>query len=106
MEDEVNEPTTTIEKLVEVVLEEGEQKKIVWVCALLPEVERAELVSFLKGNMNVFTWSHKDMSGIALEHAMHNLNIDPASYLFVKNRESLLQSETKQFTMKLIGCWK
>ena len=55
MEDEVDEPTTTIEKLVEVVLEEGEHKKIVWVGALLPEAERIELMSFLKGNMDVFT---------------------------------------------------
>ena len=78
MEDEFDEPTTTIKKLVEVILEEGEQKKTVWVSALLPEVERTKLVSFLKGNMNVFVWYHKDMPGIAPEHAMHSLNIDPA----------------------------
>ena len=78
MEDEIDEPTTTIEKLVEEVLEEGEQKKIVWVGALLPEAERAELVSFLKGNMDVFAWSYKDMLGIAPELAIHNLNVDPA----------------------------
>ena len=46
--------------------------------ALLPEAERAELVSFLKGNMDIFAWSHKDMFRIAPEHAMHSLNIDPA----------------------------
>ena len=66
-----------IEKLVEVVLEEGEPKKTVWVRALLFEAERAELVAFLKGNMDVFAWSHKDMPGIALEHAVHYLKIDP-----------------------------
>ena len=55
LEDEADEPTTTTEKLVEAVLEgEEEQKKIVWVGALLSEAERAELVSFLKGNMDVF----------------------------------------------------
>ena len=48
-----------------------------WVGALLSEAERAELVPFLKGNMDVFAWSHKDMPGIAPEHAMHILNIDP-----------------------------
>ena len=78
MEDEVDEPTTIIEKLVEVVLEEGEQKKTVWVGALLLEAKRAELVSFLKGKMDVFVWSHKDLPGIAPKHAMHSLNIDPA----------------------------
>ena len=28
--------------------------------------------------MDVFAWSHKDMPGIAPEHAMHSLNLDPA----------------------------
>ena len=65
MEDEVDETTATIENLEEMVLEEGELKKTVWVDALLPEAEQAELVSFLKGNMDVFAWSHKDMLGIA-----------------------------------------
>ena len=77
MEDEAEEPTTMIEKLVKVVLEKGEQKKILWVGALLSEAECAELVSFLRGNMDVFAWSHKDMPGIAPEHAVHRLTIDP-----------------------------
>ena len=77
MEEEVDEPIATIEKLVEVVLEEGEPRKTVWVGALLLEADHAELVSFLRNNTDVFTWSHKDMPGIALEHAMHNLNLDP-----------------------------
>ena len=78
MEDEAAELTTMIAKLVKMVLEEGEQKKIVWVCAPLSEVERAELVAFLRDNMDVFAWSHKDMPGIAPEHTVHCLNIDPA----------------------------
>ena len=45
--------------------------------ALLSEVEHAELVAFLRGNMDVFAWSHKDMPGITPEHVMHSLNIDP-----------------------------
>ena len=49
-----------------------------WIGALLSEAERAELVSFLRGNMDVFAWSYKDMPGIAPEHAMHSLNIDLA----------------------------
>ena len=77
MEDKVDEPTATIEKLVEVVLKEGDQTKTMWVGALLPEAEQAKLVSFLKGNMDVFAWSHKDMPRIAPEHTMHRLNLDP-----------------------------
>ena len=75
---EADEPTTTIEKLVEVVLKEGEQKKTMWVGALLSEAERAKLVAFLRDNMNVFAWSHKDMPGIAPEQAVHSLKIDHA----------------------------
>ena len=49
-----------------------------WVGALLSKAERAELVAFLRGNIDDFAWSHKDMPGIAPEHTVHNLNIDPA----------------------------
>ena len=75
--DEANEPTTTIEKLVEVTLDEEEPKKTVWVGALLSNAKQAELVSFLKRNIDVFAWSHKDMPRIAPEHAMHSLRINP-----------------------------
>ena len=77
VEDEADEPTTTIKKLVEVVLEEGEPKKIVQVGVLLSKAECAELVAFLRGYMDVFAESHKGMPGIAPEHAMLCLNIDP-----------------------------
>ena len=60
------------------MLEEGEPKKTLWVGALLSEVEHAELVAFLRDNMDVFIWSHKDMPGIAPEHVVHCLKIDPA----------------------------
>ena len=49
-----------------------------WVDVLLSEAERAKMVAFLRGNMDVFAWSHKDMPGIAPEHTVHSLNIDPA----------------------------
>ena len=77
MEDEVDEPTVMIEKQVEVVLKEREPRKTVWAGALLSEAERAELMAFLRDNMDVFAWAHKDMPGIELEHTVHCLNIDP-----------------------------
>ena len=78
VEEETEEPTTAIEKLVEVVLEKEEPKKTVWVGVLLSEAERAELVTFLRGNMDVFAWSHKDKPEIAPKHIVHCLKIDPA----------------------------
>ena len=65
VEDEADEPTVTIEKLVEIVLGEGEPKKKVWVGVFLSDAEQAELLTFLRSNMNVFAWSHKDMPRIA-----------------------------------------
>ena len=106
MEDEVDEPITTIEKLVELVLKEGEQKKTVWVGALLSEAENAELVAFLRGSMDVFAWSHKDMPEIAPEHAVHRLNIDPAFPPIRQKQRRFAQSKIKQLMMKLIYCWK
>ena len=78
VEDEADEPTKTIEKLVEVVLEERKQKKTVWVGAMLFEAECSEVVTFLRGNMDVFTWSYKNMPRIALQHVVHSLKINLA----------------------------
>ena len=93
-----------IEKLVEVVLEEGQPKKTVQVGVLLSEAKRAELVAFLRGNMDVFAWSHKDMPGIALEHAMHCLKIDPAfppvcqkQRRFAPERNKAINNEVDRF---------
>ena len=77
------------------VLEEREQNKTMWVGALLSKAERTELVTFLKGNMDVFYWSHKDMPGIAPEHAVHRLKLILPSHLFVRNREGLPQNEIR-----------
>ena len=38
---------------------------------------RTRLIQFLKKNLDVFTWSHEDMSGIAPEVIQHKLNMNP-----------------------------
>ena len=38
---------------------------------------RTRLIQFLKENLDVFTWSHEDMSGIAPEIIQHKLNVNP-----------------------------
>ena len=38
---------------------------------------RAKLIQFLKENLDVFAWSHKDMPGIALRIIQHKLNVNP-----------------------------
>ena len=38
---------------------------------------RTRLVQFLKENLDVFVWSHEDMSGISLKVIQHKLSVDP-----------------------------
>lgn len=76
-EEDVDEPTTRIEKLVELILEDSEQKKTILVGARLNQNERVELVDFLQKNIHEFAWSHEDIPWIDPEHTTHRLNIDP-----------------------------
>ena len=36
-----------------------------------------ELVKFLKKNLDIFAWSHEDMSGIDKRVIVHSLNVNP-----------------------------
>ena len=36
-----------------------------------------KLVQFLKENLDIFAWSHKDMLGISIEIIQHKLDVDP-----------------------------
>ena len=76
MEDEKDEPKTTIEELVEVILDEAYLYHKVLIGALLNKEERQKLANFLKRNKDVFAWSYRDMPGIDLVEAQHYLNID------------------------------
>ena len=38
---------------------------------------KKEIISFLKDNLDVFTWSHEDMLGIPTDIIQHHLNVDP-----------------------------
>ena len=42
----------------------------------LPPMEKAELVNFLKANIDVFAWNAYDVLGIDLELACHRLNVN------------------------------
>ncbi|XP_059436758.1 uncharacterized protein LOC132169816 [Corylus avellana] len=39
---------------------------------------RDDLITFLRGNLEVFAWTHKDMLGIDPEDILHQLNVDPS----------------------------
>ena len=42
---------------------------------LCPEM-RTRLIEFLKENLDVFAWSHKDIPGISPKIVQHKLNVD------------------------------
>jgi len=44
---------------------------------LEPEL-KTQPVDFLRGNLDVFAWTHADMTGISPEIACHALNINPS----------------------------
>ena len=77
VEDEVDEPETTIEKLEEISLDKNDPDKKVLVATLLTKEEKDELIMFLHKNKDVFAWSHKDIPIVDPSMAEHRLNIDP-----------------------------
>ena len=43
----------------------------------LDATERAELISFLVNNLDIFTWDPYEVSGVDLSYIQHRLNVDP-----------------------------
>ena len=65
------------EKLEMVELVEGDPTKTTQVGIILNLQTKKEIISFLKDNLDVFTWSHEDMPGIPANIIQHYLNVDP-----------------------------
>ena len=53
----------------------GEPDKHTYVSSLLSEEEKEQLRQALFGNIDVFSWTHSDMTGISPTHASHKLNV-------------------------------
>ena len=59
-----------------VELVDGEPTKTTMVRMTLSTEMRRRLVQVLNEKLDVFVWSHEDMSGISTEVIQHNLNVD------------------------------
>ena len=70
-----------VEALEIVELVDEEPTKTTKVGTTLSIEMRRRLVQFLKENLDVFAWSHKDMPGISTEIIQHKLNVDPEKKL-------------------------
>ena len=69
-----------IEKLEEITLIEGDEKKKTRIGTTMPEEVRGSIVQFLRENVDVFAWSHEDMPGISTEVMVHKLNVNPSMH--------------------------
>jgi hypothetical protein len=67
------EPTEDLEEF-----EVGGPGERVKIGSQLPERLKEEIVSFLKGNRDVFAWNHENMHGIDPSIIVHRLNADPS----------------------------
>lgn len=43
----------------------------------LPLVERAQLLAFLRNNLDVFTWNTYEALGVNLDFTCYHLNVNP-----------------------------
>ena len=74
IEEEEKEKVETLETIESV---DGERTKLMKIGTNLNDLMNKELVQFLKENLDIFKWSHKDMPVIATEVIQHCLNVDP-----------------------------
>ena len=65
-----------VEALETMELVDGEPEKTTKIGTTLSKELKKKLVQFLKGALDVFTWSHENMPGIATEVIRHQLNVD------------------------------
>ena len=65
-----------VEALETVELVEGEIVKTTNIGTTLSPEMRTKLVQFLKENLDIFAWSHEDMSGISPKVIQHKLSVD------------------------------
>ena len=65
-----------MEALETVELVDGEPTKTTKIGKTLSDQMKRRLVQFLKGNLDIFAWSHEDMLDIATEVIQHRLNVD------------------------------
>ena len=66
-----------MEALETVALTKDETIKTTRIGTMLSPEMRTRLIQFLKENLDVFVWSHEDMSGISPKVIQHKLNVNP-----------------------------
>ena len=70
--------TEPVEELEEIPLDSSNPDRTTKIGTLANPTIRQELITFLRGNRDVFAWSHEDMPRIDPSVMVHRLNISPA----------------------------
>ena len=78
-----------------VELVEGDPTKTTQVRTSLNPQTKKEIISFLKDNLDVFTWSHKDMPSIPTNIIQHRLNVDPEKKPVQQRRKVFVPKQNK-----------
>ncbi|GAV60679.1 hypothetical protein CFOL_v3_04208 [Cephalotus follicularis] len=85
-----------VEDVVQVPLHEGNTKQVFQVDSQLGEVEKGELITFLRSNKDVFAWSAEEVPGISPNVMVHKLSVDPTRPPTRQKKRNLTQRGSKQ----------
>ena len=98
----VAEPTEVLE---DIPLEEGNPEKFTRIGTSMEEKTKKDLIHFLRKSINVFVWSHEDMSRIDPSVITHRLNVYPSSKLvrlkkrvFTPEWDNAIKEEVQKLT--------
>ena len=95
--------TEPTEALEDISLDEDNPERCTRVGADLEEKIKKDLIQFLKKNIDMFAWSHEDMSGIDPSVITHRLNVCPSSKpvrqkkrVFAPKRDGAIKDEVQK----------
>ena len=98
----VAEPSEVLE---DIPLEEGNPEKFTRIGTSIKEKTKRDLVQFLRGNIDVFAWSHEDMLGIDPNVITNHLNVYPSSKpvrqkkrVFAPERDNAIKEDVQKLT--------
>ena len=90
-----------VEALEELELVEGKTTKTKRIGTTLSPEMKSMLVQFLKENLDVFAWSHKDMPDISPKVIKHKLNVNPEKKPVQQKRQAFALERNQAITDKV-----
>ena len=90
--------------MISICLDDKKPKQCVEICGDLGEELRAELITFLRDNVNTFAWSPEDLPGVSVEIVSHEINVDPSFKPVKHKRRKLGRERGETVKAKLKNC--